>query len=249
MEIFNPHSNINFLRWRNISIVIAIFLMIASLVLIYTKGLNYSLDFTGGVLVEATYSKPVDVSDVRKALDEAGFEGALVTGQSSGQDVSVRLQPKQDTKYKASVNDASTAGESAAQVNSDRVAKDVMDALHAHRSDAKLKSHEFVGPQVGKELANKGVIAVIFLIVGIMIYLGVRFEKRFAIAALATEVHDTLVTLGILVLAGRDFDMTVLASVLAVVGYSINDKVVVFDRVRELFRLVRKGDPEDVLNR
>ncbi|HET6631261.1 MAG TPA: protein translocase subunit SecF [Rhodanobacteraceae bacterium] len=252
MEIFNPHSNINFLRWRNISIVIALLLMLASAGLIFTKGLNYSLDFTGGVLVEAAYDTPVDVNAVRHTLDSAGFEGALVTGASGNREISVRLQPKQDAELSAKAKaEAASAvpGESAAQVNADRVARDVMAALKAKRKDATLKSHEFVGPQVGQELANKGAVAVIFLIVGIMIYLGIRFEKRFAVAALATEVHDTLVTLGILVLTGRDFDMTVLASVLAVVGYSINDKVVVFDRVRELFRLVRKGEPEDILNR
>jgi preprotein translocase subunit SecF len=121
--------------------------------------------------------------------------------------------------------------------------------LQAARPDAKLKSRDFVSAEVGAELRSDGTVAAIFVILGIMAYLWIRFERRFAIAAVFTEVHDTLVTLGILALVQREFDMTVLASVLAVIGYSINDKVVVFDRIRELFRLARKAEPEEILNR
>ncbi|MEO7149281.1 MAG: protein translocase subunit SecF [Rhodanobacteraceae bacterium] len=232
MEIFNPHSNINFLRWRNVSVTISVLLMIASIFAITVRGLNYGLDFTGGVLVEVNYQQPIDTGEVRGALTVAGFDNAVVQSLGGTRDVSIRLQPKGSQK-----------------TNADQVASNVLKALQIKRPDVTLTRHDFVGPQVGAELRNSGVIAVIVVIIGIMIYLGLRFEKRFAVAALASEIHDTLITVGILAAVQREFDMTVLASVLAVVGYSINDKVVVFDRVREIFRSTRKAEPVQVLNR
>jgi preprotein translocase subunit SecF len=240
MEIFDPHSNINFLRWRKISITISALLIILSILAITVRGLNYGLDFTGGVLIEASYQKPVDTGEVRDALSAGGFENAVVQSLGGTRDISIRLQPKADPG----------AVQTSGQIRVDKVAADVMAALKAKRPDVKLKQPpDFIGPQVGAELRNSGIIAVIVVIVGIMIYLGLRFEKRFAVAALASEVHDTLITVGIIAAVQREFDMTVLASVLAVVGYSINDKVVVFDRVRELFRGARKAEPIDILNR
>jgi len=239
MEIFNPNSNIDFLRWGKVSVSISVLLIIASIFFITVRGLNYGLDFTGGVLVQVTYQQPVDVAEVRGALATSGFENAVVQSLGGTRDISIRLQSKADPA--AVVNGV---------VKPDRVAADVLKALQAKRADAGLsRPPDFVGPQVGAELRNSGVIAVIVVIVGIMIYLGLRFEKRFAFAALASEVHDTLITVGIIAAVQREFDLTVLASVLAVVGYSINDKVVVFDRVRELFRSSRKAEPRDVLNR
>ena len=239
MEIFDPHSNLNFLRWRNISVTLSVLLIVASIFFITVRGLNYGLDFTGGVLVQVSYQKPVDVGEVRGALGASGFGNAVVQSLGGTRDISIRLQPKADP--------AAIVG---GVVKPDRVAADVLKALQSRRADVTLsRPPDFVGPQVGAELRNSGVIAVIVVIVGIMIYLGLRFEKRFAVAALASEVHDTLITVGIIAAVQREFDMTVLAAVLAVVGYSINDKVVVFDRVREIFRATRKGEPVDVLNR
>ncbi|MGA8277320.1 MAG: protein translocase subunit SecF [Rhodanobacteraceae bacterium] len=232
MEIFNPHSNIQFLKWRKISISISIILILFSITLIATRGLNYALDFTGGVLVEVSYDQPVNVGDVRAALAAGGYADAVVQSLGGTKQLAIRLQP-----------------ESSQTKNSDKIAASVLKALKAKRDDVTLKRHDFVGPQVGEELKSDGIVAVIFVIIGIMIYIGIRFEKRFAIAAIASEIHDTILTIGFFALTQREFDLTVLASVLAVVGYSINDKVVVFDRVRELFRLTRKADPEDVLNR
>ncbi len=239
MEIFNHNSNVNFLGLRKVSIGIGVLLMLASLVLLFTKGLNYGLDFTGGVSVEVTYQQPVDIGNVREALAKAGIENPVVQSLGGARRVAIRLQPK---------DDASTAGLKAS-TKADKVASDVMAALIAQRPDAKLSSRNFVTAQVGDELRSDGSIAAIFVIIGIGLYLWIRFERRFAIAALATEVHDVLVTLGVIALVQREFDLTVLASVLAVIGYSINDKVVVFDRIRELFRLARKADPEEILNR
>lgn len=240
MEIFNPHSNIHFLRLRRFSIVVAALLFIGSIALLVTRGLNYGLDFTGGVLVEVTYARPTDAGSLRETLAKAGYEHALVQGLGGTREFSIRLQPRNARDMHALNQQQSTA---------DQVAAQVLKVLKAARPDVTLKRTDFVGPQVGSELRNDGVVAVIFVIIGIMIYLWARFEKRFAVAALVTELHDTVITLGFYALTQRDFDLTVLASVLAVVGYSINDKVVVFDRVRELFRSARRGDSEDILNR
>jgi preprotein translocase subunit SecF len=236
VEVFNPNSNIDFLRLRKISLTISVLLIVISLAAIFGKGLNYGLDFTGGVLVEVAYDQPVDIGDVRGALDEAGYHNALVQSVGGAREVSVRIQP--------------TSNEAGVTQKSDEVATGVMKALNAKRTDAKMtRPPDFVGPQVGEELKSDGIIAVLFVIVGIMIYIGIRFEWRFAVAAIASEIHDTLITVGFYAITQHEFDITVLASVLAVVGYSINDKVVVFDRVRELFRSSRKAEPVDVLNK
>lgn len=231
MELFNPHSNIDFLGWRKVSVIISAILMVVSLGLIATRGLNYALDFTGGVLVEAGYTNSVEVDQVRAALEAGGFRNAQVQSLGGTREVSIRLQPQADQK------------------NADKVASDVLAALKAKRDDVTLKRHDFVGSSVGAELKTNGIVAAVFVMLGIMIYIGIRFEKRFAIAAIASELHDAILTVGFFAATQMEFDLTVLASLLAVIGYSINDKVVVFDRVRELFRLTRKADPYTILNR
>lgn len=239
MEIFNHNSNIPFLGMRKYSIALALLLMVASIFLIATKGLHYGLDFTGGVSMTVDYDQSVQIGDVREALSKGGLPDAVVQSLGGTREVSIRFQAKAD----------SVALAANGTVNLDRVSADVMKKLQASRPDAKLKSRDFVSAEVGAELKTDGTWAALFVMLGIMGYLWVRFERRFAIAAVVTELHDVLVTLGILALVQREFDMTVLASVLAVIGYSINDKVVVFDRIRELFRLARKAEPEEVLNR
>ena len=239
MEIFNHNSNINFLGMRKYSIAIAVFLMIASIALIATKGLNYGLDFNGGVSLVVDYDQPVQINDVRTALAKGGVENPVVQSLGGTREVSIRMQPKDDP---ASV-------QAGGKVNLDRISADVIKMLQVSRPDAKVKSKEFITAEVGAELRTDGMWAALFVVLAIGFYLGIRFERRFAFAAILTEFHDVLVTLGILALVQREFDMTVLASVLAVIGYSINDKVVVFDRIRELFRLARKAEPEEILNR
>jgi preprotein translocase subunit SecF len=231
MELFKSNSNVDFLGGRKVSIAISIVLMLVSIGLVATRGLNYALDFTGGVLVEAQYAQPVEIDQVRAALEAAGFHNAQVQSLGGTRDVSIRLQPQADQK------------------NADKVATDVLAALKAKRPDAGVKRHDFVGSSVGAELKSDGIVAAIFVMFGIMIYIGIRFEKRFAAAAILSEFHDTILTVGFFALTQIEFDLTVLASLLAVIGYSINDKVVVFDRVRELFRLTRKADSYQVLNR
>jgi preprotein translocase subunit SecF len=239
MEIFNHDSNINFLGMRKYSIAIALLLMIGSIALIATKGLNYGMDFTGGVSMTVDYDQPVEIADVRGALANGGFADAVVQSLGGTRVVSIRFQAKDD-------KEAILAN---GTVNLDRVSADVMKQLQAARPDAKLKSRDFVSAEVGAELKTDGTWAALFVILGIMAYLWIRFERRFAIAAVATEIHDVLVTLGIIALVQREFDMTVLASVLAVIGYSINDKVVVFDRIRENHALTPDQPLELLINR
>ncbi|HEX5960169.1 MAG TPA: protein translocase subunit SecF [Rhodanobacteraceae bacterium] len=239
MEIFHHDLNIDFLGMRKVSIVISTILILVSVWAITVKGLNYGLDFTGGILLRVNYEQPVDVGDVRGALDRAGFDHAVVQSIGGTRDISIRLQPPK----------AKGANESPDKL-AEGASRQVLAALAVGHPGVKLSQPPtFVGPEVGQELKTSGIYAVILVIIGIMLYLGMRFEKRFAVAAVASEIHDTVITVGIIALVQREFDMTVLASVLAVVGYSINDKVVVFDRVRELFRLTRKAETPQILNR
>ncbi len=243
MEFFNPNTNFDFLRWRRISLTVSVVLMLLCAGLIFVRGLNYGLDFTGGALVEVKYEQSADIADVRAALTEGGFAGAIVQGLGTAKEYAIRIAPHDGGK-------AAAAGEAGdAKARNDRIAADVLKALQAKRGDARIKRSDFVGPQVGEELRGDGLVAVIFVIMGIMFYLWMRFEWRFAVAAVASEIHDTLLTVGVFALLGREFDLTALAAVLSVVGYSINDKVVVFDRVREIFRASRKGEPVEILNR
>jgi preprotein translocase subunit SecF len=235
MEFFNPNSNIPFMRWRKISVTVSICLIVLSLVLVATRGLNLALDFTGGTLVEAEFKQPVEIEQVRTALDTAGFENFTVQSIGGAREAAMRLPPM-------------TKGEQGIERQRE-VAEAVGKALNAAGLEATIKRSEFVGPQVGKELAEDGVIAVVFVILTIMLYVAMRFEWRFGIAAIAGEAHDVIIALGFVSLLGLNFDLTVLAGLLTIAGYSINDKVVVFDRVREIFRSARKLGPEDSINK
>ncbi|MBN8884263.1 MAG: protein translocase subunit SecF [Rudaea sp.] len=241
MEIFNHDSKIDFLRLRTISLTISAILLLISFGALFTRGLNYALDFTGGVLVEATYHQQPDIDGVRATLESAGYHSPQVVQYVGTNDVAIRLQLGENASGKNETSD------DLKKMN--EIADNVIAALKAKTPDVTKKSASFVSASVGEELKSDGIVAVIFVIIGIMIYIGIRFEWRFAIAAIASEFHDTIIVLGFYALTGHDFDVAVLASVLAVVGYSINDKVVVFDRVRELFRSARKAEPVEILNK
>jgi preprotein translocase subunit SecF len=243
MEFFNPNSNVNFMRIRRATMAVAVALMLISIVALATRGLNFALDFTGGTLVEVEFAEATEQSAVTERLEAAGIEGALVQ-RFSGTSFSVRLSPKAVAEDEAiAAADASIADGNAA------TAGRVLEALSAGGAKVEIKRSEFVGPQVGAELAYNGIIAVLVVLAGIMIYIGLRFEWKFAVATVVGEAHDVIVTLGVFAIMGYDFDLTVLAAILAVDGYSVNDKIVVFDRVRELFRATRKDTPQDVINR
>ena len=230
-----PHgTRFDFMRLRWVSLGIAFALMLAAIGAIAFKGFNFALDFTGGNVTELRFERPVDVDDVRQRLDAAGYPGAQVQTFGSGNDLLIRLQPKEGGADEAGVVDSNTAAE-------------VQRAVSTADNPGQVLSSEFVGPQVGKDLALNGIWALIFVVVGFLIYISIRFEKKFAIAAVITTLHDVVIVAGWFASFGHEFDLTVLAGLLSVMGFSINDTIVVFDRVRENFRSMR-ADPETILN-
>ena len=244
MEIFNPNSNYDFLGPRRITVGISILLVIAAIATLAVKGLNYGLDFTGGTLIVAQYEQAPDLAQVRDNLTAGGFPNAVVQelGKGSGE-VQIRVAPHGSEKP------AGAEGEGGGETATKALAAEVQTALAKGGQKVTIKRSDFVGPQVGQELRSDGLLAVTVVALGIMFYVWLRFEWRFGVAAIVAEIHDTLLTLGFLSLIGMEFDLTVLAAVLSVVGYSVNDKVVVFDRVRELFRSGRKMEPLEVLDK
>lgn len=257
MELFKSTTNFDFMAWRVPSLIISAILCVASLGIVFIHGLDYGLDFEGGALVEVKYKESAEIADIRSSLEGAGFKNAVVQALGTTTEYAIRIKPHDgeaapaaDAAKDAQAKEAeAAASEGVAKAATDKIGKEVLSALQKTRADVSIKRSEFVGASVGEELRSQGLVAVLFVILGIMAYLWIRFEWRFAVAAVASEIHDTLITVGIFALTGREFDLPALAAVLSVVGYSINDKVVVFDRVREIFRASRKDVPYDVLNR
>ena len=233
-NVFPYDSNIDFLRLRWISISIAVLLTFVSIGAMATRGFNFALDFTGGVGVELRYDRAPDVDAVREQLSSAGFESAQVQNFGSDEDLLVRLQA--DGKQAGGVDQAQSIG--------DAVAK----AASLEGNPAIKRSSSVISAQVGQDLALNAFYALIFVLVGFLAYISVRFEKKFAVAAIITTLHDVLICVGWFALSGHEFDLNVLAGILSVMGFSINDTIVVFDRVRENFRGMR-ADPLTVLNK
>ena len=211
---------INFMGVRNIAFGVTVFLTVLALFSWFHKGLNYGLDFTGGTLIELTYEKPADVSQVRSELVKAGYHEAIVQSFGATTDLLVRM-PGEDPQ----------------------LGHQVAEALQKVGGDnpASVKRVEFVGPQVGEELRDQGGLGMLMALGGIMIYLAFRFQWKFGVGAIVSLIHDVVVTVGILAYFQITFDLTVLAAVLAIIGYSLNDTIVVFDRVRENFRVLRRA--------
>ena len=243
LNIIPYDSKFDFMRLRWVSVAIFVLLTFASLGMMVANTFpggrfdpggtfNYALDFTGGTGVELRFSKPADVDDVRSRLAAAGYAGAQVQTFGSGNDLLVRLQPREG----ADQSDASQIAEAVAQV------------VSTADNPAQRMSSGFVGPQIGKELAENGLYAFLFVLVGFGAYISFRFEWKFAVAATATTIADIVIVAGWFAYTGHEFDLTVLAGILSVLGYSINDKIVVFDRVRENFRAMR-AEPREILNR
>ena len=232
LNLFPYDSAIPFMRMRWGALVLAAVLVAISIGSIATRGFNFALDFTGGTVTELRFEQPVDVDDIRARLESAGYDSPQVQTLGSGNDLLVRLQPKK--------------GDDPAAAN--RTADDVLDAVSVEGNPATIVKSDFVGPQVGDELALNGVYALLFVGLGFLVYISFRFEWKFAVAAIACTAQDITIVLGWFALTGREFDLTVLAGVLSVMGYSINDTIVVFDRVRENFRSTRL-DPANLLNK
>jgi preprotein translocase subunit SecF len=234
MELFkHREQSIEFLRHRRWAYVFSGILLLVSFVSFFTQGFKLGIDFTGGVLVEVSYQQPAELDKVRAALGGAGFGEAVVQHFGSAEAVLIRLPPLAEGE------------KDAAAKLSDNVFKALSDAAPGQ---VELRRVEFVGPQVGEELTEDGGLAVLYALIGILIYVALRFEYRLAVGAVMAIIHDVVVTLGVFSLFQLDFDLTVLAAILAVIGYSVNDTVVVFDRIREHFRKMRKGTPEQVLD-
>lgn len=205
-----------------ITFILAIFFM-------FSKGLNLSVEFTGGTLMEVSYSQAVDLNKIRYQLENQGLEQAQVQNLDSANNVMIRLQNKK------SINSASLSNQVFAIISTDG-------------PNPQLKSVEFIGPEVGQDLVTNGLLAMLFVCIGIMTYLAMRFEWRFAIAAILANLHDVVIILGCFAFFQWEFSLTVLAAVLAVLGYSVNESVVVFDRIRENFRTIRSGSIAQIIN-
>ena len=236
-NVFPHDSKFDFMRLRWVSTALTLSLMVVALGAMVTKGFNFALDFTGGTSVELRFDKPADVDAVRERLDAAGFPGAQVQTYGSGADLLVRLQPREAT--------GDEAGD--ADVDSSQLAEEVVKIVSTPENPAHRLSSGYVGPQVGKELAQNGIYAMLFVVIGFLAYISFRFEWKFAVAAILTTMHDVVVVAGWFSISGHEFDLTVLAGIMGVMGFSINDTIVVFDRVRENFRGMR-ASPREILH-
>ena len=229
MEIFRVKKDIPFMKYRNISAVISTSIFILSIAFLTFKGLNLGVDFTGGTIMEVSYPEAANIEEIRKTLSSIDLTDTQVQNFGTAKDVLIRLPIKENL--------------SIAQL-SEKVAS----ALREVSIGVEVMRVESVGAQVGDELYEKGALAILFVIIGIMLYLWLRFEWRFAVAAIVANMHDVIIILGFFAFFQWEFNLTVLAAVLAVLGYSVNESVVVFDRVRENFRRMRKDSVEKVIN-
>lgn len=230
MSIDMKETNINFMGQRYIAMVFSLILIVASFAGLWVKGLNFGIDFTGGTLIEVSYPTVADLNKMRTDLTEASYDEAVVQHFGSAEDVLIRIAPREG-------------------MNSAQLSNQVMDALKAaSEEEITLRRVEFVGPQVGDELTEDGALAVLYALFGILIYVALRFEWRFSLGSVAALIHDVIITVGVFAWTQMQFDLTVVAAILAVIGYSLNDTIVVFDRVRENFRTMRDGTPVEVAN-
>jgi len=220
-------KTINFMGQAKLAVSISGLLILISIASLATRQLNWGLDFTGGTLVEVHYSKTVDLEDIRNTLAAKGFAGASVAGYGSDQDVLIRLP----------------------QGYSDKQGAALLGVLQdSFTGDVEVRRTEFVGPQMGDELREQGGLAMLLSLFLVMLYVAFRFQFKFALGAVIALVHDVIITLGFFSVTGMEFNLTVLAAVLTIIGYSINDTIVIFDRIRENFRKLRRADPVEVVN-
>lgn len=229
-EIIKSKQTINFMKYSKPATWLSAILIVISVVSLSTKWLNWGLDFTGGTLIEVGFEQPADLNQLRETLAQASFPDAVVQHFGSSHEVMVRLAPREGVK-------------------SEILGNQVLDALsEANAGQVDMRRIEFVGPNVGAELAEDGGLAIIIALICILIYVSMRFEWRLAMGSVLALAHDIILTLGVFSLLQIEFDLTVLAALLAVVGYSLNDTIVVFDRIRENFRLVATATPEEVVD-
>ncbi|AXT39681.1 protein translocase subunit SecF [Alteromonas sp. BL110] len=229
MQLLKLSETVNFMRLRIPAMVLSTILILGSFVSLGVNSLNWGLDFTGGTLIEVGYEDAANLEGIRAQLNEANFEDAIVQNFGSSQDVLIRIAPRDGVK-------AVTIGEQ------------VLAALRADGTAVDMRRIEFVGPNVGEELTEQGGLAMLVALLCILVYVAMRFEWRFALGSVSALAHDVILTLGLFSVLQIEFDLTVLAAVLAVIGYSLNDTIVVCDRIRENFRKIRKGEPVEIIN-
>ncbi|KTD41970.1 protein translocase subunit SecF [Legionella parisiensis] len=225
MEFFNPNSNVDFMGARRWTATFSILIFVLSIGALLIHGLKWGLDFTGGTQIEVSYSSAADLSSIRESLNKAGFKEAQVVSYGTSKDVLISIAPREDKEQA-------------------RLVDQVMSVLPG----AVKQRVDFVGPQVGQELATKGALAVLVSLLATMIYIAMRFEYRLAVSSAVALVHDPVLILGVFAFFGIEFDLKALAGLLAVIGYSLNDTIVVFDRVRENFIKVRRSSPIEIMN-
>jgi preprotein translocase subunit SecF len=229
MQILNMKETIAFMSLRKPAAILSVFLILGSLTSLAVNQLNWGLDFTGGTQIEVGYGQAADLAQIRKQLESSDFNDAVVQNFGSSQDVLIRLASREGVK-------PSELGDAALKI------------LKEADSTAEMRGSSYVSSSVGEELTEQGGLAMLVALICILIYVALRFEWRFAVGSVAALTHDVILTLGLFSILGLEFDLTVLAAVLAVIGYSLNDTIVVCDRIRENFRKIRKGESEEIIN-
>ncbi len=229
MEFFRFKRNIPFMSWRRTGAVISIVTFLLSIFFIATKGLNLGVDFTGGTVLEINYQQTADLDKIRNVLTDLGMSDASVQNFGTSRDVLIRLPLKPG-------------------ISTSQLSETVLDALKKSDSSVEMKRVEFVGPQVGQELLENGALALLFVSLGIVAYLAMRFEWKFGVAGIIANMHDVVIIVGCFAFFQWEFSLTVLAAILAILGYSVNESVVIFDRIRENFRKYRKASLTEVID-
>jgi preprotein translocase subunit SecF len=229
MEFFRVKKDIPFMRYRKLSAVISILTFVLAVFFLISKGLNLGVDFTGGTIMEVKYSQPAKIDEIRQTLSTINLSDSQVQNFGTANDVLIRLPLRSDLSIA-------------------ELSEKVVEGLKKEDPQVEIMRVESVGAQVGDELYENGALAILFVCIGIVLYLSLRFEWRFAISAIVANMHDVIIILGFFAFFQWEFNLTVLAAVLAVLGYSVNESVVVFDRVRENFRRMRKSDVAEVIN-
>ena len=229
MEFFSKQTNFDFIGQQRKAIIISAIIILLSFILLFTRGLNFGLDFTGGTLVELGYAEAADLDEARTLLDNSEFAGAIIQNYGSASEVLIRLAP-------------------VAELDNAEVGNRVLAVLKQGGQQIEMRRIEFVGAQVGDELAESGGLATLFALLGILAYVSVRFQARFAVGAIVALVHDVMITFGFFSLTQMNFDLGALAAVLTVIGYSLNDTIVVYDRIRDNFRRMRNSTVVEVFN-
>ena len=229
MELIKTRLHIDFMSLRLGAALLSVVLVVGALLSLGLQGLNLGVDFTGGTLIELSYEKTAPVDEIRGILEGSEFAGGTVQEFGSVNEVLIRIAPQ-------------------AELDSSEISNRVVDLLRGADHAVDLRRAEFVGPQVGKELTENGMLAMVYALLGILVYVAVRFQFRFSVGAIIALVHDVLITMGFFSVTRMEFDLSVLAAVLAVVGYSLNDTIVIYDRIRENFLSLRDRAPIDVIN-